>query len=114
MHSPRHPGHLVRMRLPETFTQYREIDDLAPVAVEVMNHRASLAAMPFCAASFVAVQLALAEAESEQEIHRGKSMMQAIRAVRLPHMQPIICREALLMLREIDPQFTYPTGFRQA
>lgn len=114
MHSPRNPGRIVRMKLPVSFTQYRLVDDLAVIVVDIMNHRASFTMLPPCAAAFAAVQLALIEAVSAEEIHRGKSIMQAIRAIRIPILQPVICHEALLMLREVDPQFNYPTGFRQS
>ena len=102
MNSPRNPGVLVRVKVPVPFQQYREVDDVAQLAVEIMNHRASFLTYPLDSIGFMAVRLALAEAEDINEINRGKSMMQAIMAARVPAKQQTICPEALALLHEKD------------
>lgn len=114
MHSPRHRGYIVRLKLLANFQQFRAVDEIAPLAVDVMNHRALFNTSFLGSVGFVSVKLALAEAENDSERHRGLAMLQAIKAVLIPIKQPVICHEALELLREIDPTFTYPTGCRQA
>lgn len=114
MNSPRHPRVYVRINVPVIFEQYREVDEVARLAVEIMNHRASFATFPLDAIGFIAIKLAITEAADIYEINRGKAMMQAIMAVRVPARQEVISMEALYLLREKDPNFYYPTGARRA
>lgn len=114
LRSPRHPGHLVRIKLLANFTNFRAVDDIAPLAVDIMNHRAPFSPLLFSSAGFVATQLALKEASNSVEQYTGRAMLQAIKATLIPANQPIICWEALRLLRDIEPTFTYPTECRQA
>jgi methylmalonyl-CoA mutase cobalamin-binding subunit len=114
MHSPRNPRLLVRLRLPRTFTQYRQVDVLAPIVVDIMKRRAFFTANLLCSAGFAAIQLATLDADNRKEVERGRAMLQAVKAILLPGRQPVICSEALELIREINPEFSYPCGCRHA
>ena len=112
--SARNLGMIVRARLPTTFTQFRELDEYAQLAVDIMNRRASFATFPIGSLGFMACYVALLDAETRDEIKRGKAMKQAILAAVVPQKQPFICREALSLLQEINPDFVYPTTMSRA